>query len=277
MTLLFDPRDRHLQGALSRLLIARPDVVAIQRQHGGYAPLHADGCPCASCNPAPTFAQEPDPPIAPVFKEWTYGVMEWHLLGQDTCGHYVLNGDKAKFFCFDLDFTTKNTKQLNNPREHWTKTDGQDPWLRWQLAAMTQLLTYRIERAGFHTMATFSGSKGVHVYGFIHPGQVSLASDLREAALWVLKEMGYFWLPKNSAGINFQGNPACELFCLFDLEVFPKQNSVEPGGFGNLMRMELGINRKSGKPGFIIDTHNSNYSLEPAQPLPVLENLLNQV
>ena len=246
-----------LQDALAKLFIARPDVIAIQRNDGAYNPLEGI--------------------------KWSRDRLSQHIRGSQTYGHYAINGEHAKFFCFDLDFKTKCTlypedSPLHNPRKHWQETNGADPYLRWQLRTMADLFTYRIARTGTRQLATFSGSKGVHVYGFPKPGILQSAASLRKTGQKIMDDMGYFFQQRGTSGINYSGNSSCPTIGLFDVELFPKQDAVKNGGYGNLVRMELGIHRKSNQPGFIIDTGLADsYYLEPvSNPLAVLEKILGE-
>ncbi|AKL88280.1 hypothetical protein GMA3_103 [Gordonia phage GMA3] len=246
--------DVRLQNALSKLLISRPDVIAIQRDTGAYNPLDNS--------------------------TWNRRAMSEHLAGENTYGHYVINGDKAKFFCFDIDFKTKcpyysPENPLHNPRKLWMDTNGNDPYLRWQVRVMADLFCHRIGITGVRQLATFSGSKGLHVYGFPYPGQQAPASVLRAMGRQVMDRMGYFFTDRSGSGVNFDGNPNDPTVGLFQVELFPKQDSVPDGGYGNLVRMELGINRKSMQPGFVIDTLADSYYLEPVKnPVEVFEKIL---
>ena len=40
-----------------------------------------------------------------------------------------------------------------------------------------------------------------------------------------------------------------------EIEVFPKQDEVNEGGFGNLLRLPLGVHRRTGQEGFFVDLH----------------------
>lgn len=276
--LLPNPLDTDLHDALSRLLIARGDVVAEQSANGGYRPVHAHNCLCEMCVRNSVWSGSTDPIYAP----WTRSMLMDHLAGKRTYGHYVLNGNKAKFFCFDVDLKSKaditvhpnwnlapenltayqfdkwltdNSQTVETqPRDIWYRSGGTDPWIEWQLRTIAELFKFQIEATlGFKTLCSFSGSKGIHVYGFPYPGQAVDAKYLRECALYVIKNMGHYWRPKNKSEIVFigQNDPTIGLF---ETEIFPKQTEVPADGFGNLVRMELGVNRKNNSRGFLLDT-----------------------
>ncbi|AKC03025.1 DNA primase [Gordonia phage GordDuk1] len=244
-----------LENALARLLIARPDAVAEQHGNGAYSPQ--DGM------------------------IWDRKIIRAHLEGHRTYGHYVLNGDKAKFFCFDVDFRkeisrlSENTK-LKYPRKLWQESGADSAerhWLEWQLKTVARLLEYRIRKMGIKTLVSFSGSKGMHVYGFPSPGEQVNAVDLRALGHAVIDDFGYLIQADNANGVNYTGDPWDQTFMLFDFELFPKQDSAE--NYGNLVRMEMGINKKSGKPGFFVDLEDQDYTLSRvSDPVILLEKLL---
>lgn len=252
MTATYNER---LENGLARLFIARPDAVAEQYDNGSYSPVSG--------------------------AIWDRGILRSHLSGNRTYGHYVLNKDQAKFFCFDIDFKQKidrlsENTQLKYPRKLWQESDFNSPerhWLEWQLKSVAKILEYKISRMGIKTLVTFSGSKGVHVYGFPAPGEMSSAADLRALGWAVIEEFGYLIQADNDNGVNFSGDPWDQTFMLFDFELFPKQNETD--NYGNLVRMELGVNRKSGNPGYIIDTSDDDYTLSRvSDPASVIEAVL---
>ncbi|MBF0469365.1 MAG: DNA primase, partial [Desulfamplus sp.] len=61
----------------------------------------------------------------------------------------------------------------------------------------------------------------------------------------------------------------------FDLEVFPKQDKLGSKGFGNLVKLPLGIHRKNGKPSFFMECEKRDVESQllflekimPADPL----------
>ncbi|USH45005.1 hypothetical protein SEA_CAMERICO_8 [Gordonia phage Camerico] len=291
--------DTDLHDALSRLLIARPDVLAEQSRSGAYRPVHAENCRCETCVRGGTDA--------PIYAPWDRPRLQDHLAGKRTYGHYVLRENVAKFFCFDIDLKTKanitafpsfdnapenlNASQFDQwlgensrtfetqPREIWYQSGGTDAWIEWQLRTVAELFKFQIEATlGIKTLCSFSGSKGVHVYGFPQPGQAVDAQYLRDCGLYVINNMGHYWRPKNKNNVVFigQNDPTIGMF---EVELFPKQSSVpEGGGFGNLVRMELGINRKNGSRGFILDTSSNTpvAKLVPEiNPLRVLGDILS--
>lgn len=85
-----------------------------------------------------------------------------------------------------------------------------------------------------------------------------------------LKELGYHPLMEMSGGGEFKCHiwifadtaaelmedfleDACDKTQIFPHEVFPKQVKVTEGGFGNLVKLPLGIHKKTGKRSYFLD------------------------
>jgi len=199
-----------------------------------------------------------------------------HVRGDKTFGHYLLKPETStcRMFCFDIDFNEKSSYYPNgpehpveiiNPREIWSgPTTLAKRDLALQLFAMARGLAVRTwKTCGIQVIVSYSGNKGAHVIGCLEAG--TPAKEARELAQTVLDSCGvfeplkghHFW--KHSIGY-----PSLEI------EVFPKQDEVSADGFGNLLRLPLGINRKSGKPGFFVrmDTELGDFKID--DPLTVL-------
>lgn len=251
-----------LINSLSKLLISQPALYARQSAAGAYHPV--------------------TDPTGTEYLPWRRSALREHLAGTATYGHYAVEGNQSKFFAFDIDLKTKakiftvpdltqapdNSREMEawldkfslaydaNPRKMWAEFAPNDQarlWFEWQMRTMAEIFKYAIESTlGIPTLSSYSGSKGMHVYGFPSPGEKLPAKDLRAAGRAVIDSMGHYWQAKNDSGI-FWFNSQDPCLGLFDIELFPKQDQVDEGGMGNLMRMELGIHQKSRKPGFFID------------------------
>jgi hypothetical protein len=215
--------------------IERRDVKAIQIQTGEYQP-HRVG-------PQPRYA---DRPLVP----FDLASLVAHVEGTQTFGHYLVKPDTqtARCFVFDIDLNEsssyhdpelKQTFQIN-PREEWMRsgtTCKKD--LALQLFAMADGLAKRTDTlVGCKVMVAYSGNKGLHVIGC--PGPGTPAVECRNLAMMVLDSLHCFEPLK---GKNFYkhstGYPSLEV------EIYPKQEEVRSDGFGNLVRLPLGINRKN--------------------------------
>lgn len=231
------PLDDSLLKEFGRRFIERRDVKAVQFRGGGYTP---DRTP------------------------WTLADLRAHVEGTKTFGHYLLSQDnKCRLFAYDIDVVKpcaaacgidhKHTriiwenesgeKEEVNPRdalldtEHWAR-----PLIVAQLNMVAEGLASRASRLlDVPVAAAWSGAKGVHVYGFTGSED---AKVVRQAAHMVLGTFGC-WEP--SRGDNFLRH--VDAFECLEIEVFPKQDSLDGKDLGNLMRLPLGVNLKTGKRG----------------------------
>lgn len=258
---------------LGQLFIARPETKAIQNQAGEYRPLRGE--------------------------KFTKQDLLDHLTGTKTYGHYMIDDkDQVKLFCFDIDLEQTGKLPISksglgaysmftdtNPREDWMKRKpgaGRD-FIKLKLRMLAGQLMSAINALDIQTAAAYSGSKGVHVYGFL--GGRRSAKFAREGAAIVLdtlkdKNLGHWEL---SRGKNFYAydvskyddgarvNDPNENYSQFSLEVYPKQDSLDGKDLGNLLRLPLGINRKSPKDrGFFLDVRTALTEFVPRDPIEAL-------
>lgn len=167
-------------------------------------------------------------------------------------GHYLLGqDDKCKFFCFDIDLAQDGVVYDDMPIKPRAEFgDPASPYrelLTSNLVITAEILARRTRQLFDIPVAiAFSGSKGVHVYGFTG---ADVAADVRSMAMAVLKKVPQY---KPLRGENFFVHENPEM-CI-ELEVFPKQNSLDGKDLGNLLRLPLGKNLKSGKEGCFLRT-----------------------
>lgn len=242
-----------LAAMLGRRFIERRDVKAIQHPNGMWTPDmehhgHGRGESCGeACIP----------------KKWSMADLRAHVAGERTYGHYLIGTDNTcKLFAFDLDLVKEGYfislkedeimqgGQPCNPREIWQ--DESHPgreWLVSQLRCLAEALALKIVRTfdgDIPVAIGYSGGKGLHVYGFT--GSVP-AAEARGAAVEVLNAFNCF---EPSKGENFYKHQF-GLYRNIEIEVFPKQDSLEGKKLGNLMALPLGIHRKTGKKKFFLD------------------------
>lgn len=238
---------------LASKFIARSDVKAVQRSNGDYNPID---------------------------KPFTRRDIEAHLHGEVTYGHYLLNTDaQCKLFVFDIDLDKwdtihpENNEYLRAPSE--VDTDGVwrnfapcDPravWLdrsrkverqyfKYQLRMMASSLASVIAaELDIPVACTYTGAKGLHVYGFTG---LMPASDVRDGASLVIEKMGTFDQHRGNNFFKHKNNPndAEASYQCLTLEVFPKQVALDAKGYGNLCRLPLGKNLKNFQdPTFFLD------------------------
>lgn len=277
---------------IAKKFIQRRDAKARQKDNGDYAPV-------ADWNPDGTRGD---------LHPWKMSDIEDHLAGTQTYGHYLVDqADQCKLFAFDIDlrtnkpenaqgpaftgsycvlpdlsqFTTDPTNEeydalvqryAMDPRTDWlNRAHPGRPWLKYQLR-MTAAKLARIvyEELEIPVATSYSGSKGLHVYGFT--GSIS-AKAAQDAAQMVLQLAGG-WAP--SAGNNFYQSVDQDPFTGYpnlSIEVFPKQTSLQGKDLGNLMRLPLGRNRKSPDTPFFIDERVGLNTIAPhPDPIALLES-----
>lgn len=246
------------QRAIARLFaekfIARKDVMAIQRSNGDYNPLETG------------FNME--------------SLLD-HITGRQTYGHYLLNqDDQCKLFVFDIDLNKPDKRfpdekfflpteiedgvfarfEEGNPRELWLDRSArvQRSYMKSQLRAMAQMLAAQVaKQLEIPVAATYTGSKGVHVYGFTG---LMTAVDVRDGAQLVLDSLGRFEPARGNHFFKHKIVPGngdldheLSMDCL-TVEVFPKQVSLDRKTHGNLVRLPLGRNLKNPRdPTFFLD------------------------
>ena len=232
---------------LAKWFIARTDVMAEQGSGGQYFPTRKrDG----------------------ELIGFTRESLEQHLSGQRTLGHYLLSGQTCKLFAFDIDLDGGETSfnnhwsplhgvtlnqrsvMVDQEHEHHAEIMGRMHKLAASIADIVDNTTKDVK-----TLISFSGSKGMHVYG-LYGQYVDSSVAMRDITKVVGRLRG-----TTHANAKIQ-NLKSESWPGITIEVFPKQSSTK--GFGNLMRLPLGVHRKSGKPGFIIDRES-----EPGLPTAV--------
>jgi len=232
-----------LTGTIGRLFVERRDVYAIQYANGHYEPCR---------------------------EKLGRAALEGHLAGTKTIGHYLVSPeDKCRLFAYDIDLAktgtwTDETGEQHDiaPREVWldpTHPARED--LTISLRCMAEGLAARIRRTLEIPVAiAYSGNKGLHVYAFTGSEP---AADVRSIGIELLQGWGcfeafrgeHFW--RHAEG----GYPNLEI------EIFPKQDSLAGKDFGNLMRLPLGVNRKSGQRGFFLDVLCGYNELRELDPL----------
>ena len=259
-TILRDPQSletKTLAKFLAKNFIARSDVKAQQRKDilGAYRPVD---------------------------KPWTMTDFANHFAGFKTYGHYLLNTDSTcKIFAFDLDFKKSGRvptvplpiKEENvdlwlasfeeaNLRDVWL--DRSHPAREWMKIAMREsagklaaaCATYEVPH-----LISYTGSKGLHVYGIM--GRVS-AQDAYDAAHLIIESIGGFELSKGNVFYQWTDENNLEN-SLFEVETFPKQVQLSEEGYGNLLRLPYGINLKAPKdPTFFIDETLPLSQIRPA-------------
>ncbi len=188
-----------------------------------------------------------------------------HLSGKRSLGHYLLtpNG-QTRIIAFDIDLIKadgiEKDGEIRNPlvamegfepfdpRKIWRTDHPASPILTTHLQRVAVGLAIRTHKiTGYPVAISFSGAKGLHVYGM--PGHEVAANQAVEVAAMVMQS--FDWQPRR--GQNFWRHPDADCYPAVEVETFPKQGSLEGKDLGNLMRLPLGINRKSGQRSFFLE------------------------
>lgn len=266
--------------------IQRPDVKAIQLPRDGGGLRAGDWFPDTRLN----AEKRPDSPHLP--HGFNMDHLLAHLAGERTYGHYLLNeDDNCKLFCFDVDikkagnyvvqpdWTTMPDALQDDPagQELWYKensvvevVDGKgDPnlrdmwltrsrevvparkWLKLQMRTIAHSLAKAVTEMQIPCAVAYSGSKGIHVYGLT--GSMP-AAEVRAAAMMALDMAGEFEPLRGKNFFQHQNPDPFHGLQNFDIEVFPKQESLDGKTLGNLLRLPLGKNWKApNDPTFFLD------------------------
>jgi hypothetical protein len=155
----------------------------------------------------------------PVHQPFTFAVAKNHLLGNITVGTYPVRlDDTVTFMVFDIDI---NKRALSKARGSL----GEARRLRAEVSAQAQQLHAALAAFGVAPLGEDSGYKGRHLWVFLEePLEASLG-----------RQFGTLFLaahPVQARDIH--------------VEFFPKQ-STAGSGVGNLIKLPLGIHRRTGR------------------------------
>ena len=239
--------------------------------------------------------QQPDA-YYPVRQPWTRTDLEDHVAGRKSFGHYLVGTDgNAKLFAFDIDLTkwaeasgrpqptwlpidpdgitdlTDDPKPLS-PREAWLHPKAPDGLKRYLIAQMRGvadlLATVTADVLDIPVAVTYSGSKGMHVYGFTGSAP---ASDVRGAAMEVVNYTDQFLPLRGKNFFKHKNDSAITGYNCIDVEVFPKQDDLDGQDLGNLMRLPLGRHAKTGQEAHFVTLSSHVDELVRLDPIVALE------
>lgn len=221
----------------------------------------------------------------PIPGAFTRPTLAAHLRGDRSYGHYLVSkeDDCVKLVAFDLDLRNEPVEidghVCESPRAALADPEHPDrEVLVLQLRMLAHHFSYRMrdiaadEKLQIKVAAAFSGSKGIHVYGWfrerypagkaIRFGHITLASFKHRGSLDFITVRGKS---------TFRNELA---FGAVDVEIYPKQRSLDGKTHGNLMRLPLGKNRKTDGDSFFLKPmafDGDEYQFVPTDPLHALE------
>lgn len=260
---------RTLAKLFASKFIARPDIMAVQTPDGEYRPTR-------------------DLRSKEILEGFSMNALLSHLMGDRTLGHYMIGPEnQVKLFALDLDLEQKgqlpDTKFGDqyigwrdcNPREAWMSRKqgpGRDV-TKYQFRTMAHALARTVEdELGIPVAVAYSGSKGVHIYGFTGPTTAARARKgaqiVLEACNWKLFRGNNFYRIESPADHR---DDLLHGMANFSIEVYPKQDTMDDKDLGNLMRLPLGVNLKSPKDTpFFLDLRAAMTDFRPMDPIEAL-------
>lgn len=294
---------KELAKLFAKKFIQRPGVKAVQLDRNGGGLSQGDWFPDTRIDPQ----KRPNSPHLP--HGFNMDHLLAHLAGERTYGHYLLDEDSnCKLFAFDIDLEksgsyitlpdwSKAPDKFDDPaaEEAWfmenSLTDVVDgkgqtlrdlwmdrsrtaaparKWFKYQMKHLAHVIAAKVVELDIPCAVAYSGSKGVHVYGFT--GTLP-AQEVREAAMLVLDMLDEFEPMRGKNFFRHKNDDPVHGFQNFSVEVFPKQGSLDGKTLGNLMRLPLGKNWKNPKdPTFFVDMTTALAEMKPhSDPVKLLE------
>ena len=163
---------------------------------------------------------------SPVHAPLTPELVRAHVQGTTTVGAYPIRLDgTVTWFCVDLDLTRKALTAAGADVDRRAA-------LQRELAAGASEVAARLSQLGLRCLAEDSGNKGRHFWGLL---DAPLPADLVHR---FGRRLARALQPKSAK---------------LHIEFFPKQGRVPPGGLGNLVKLPLGIHRRSGRRSVLLD------------------------
>lgn len=256
----------NLPALLVKNFIQRRDVKAVQLSTGDYMPH--------------TVNNRRDGERIP----WRGRDLHEHLMRISSFGHYMLDTEsRCKLFAFDIDLEPTGFLPAScdvesnwpsdfteaNPREAWRdRRHVARPWLKYQMRMLAgKLAGVAYRELDLKVAVAYSGCKGLHVYCFHEP---MAAADSREGAQLVIDTLGELELKKGHNFYKHQDTDPYTGYSNLSVEVFPKQTDLTGKDLGNLMRLPLGINRKTNDPTFFVDLTAAMNELKPGDAETIL-------
>jgi hypothetical protein len=154
-------------------------------------------------------------------------VVRNHLLGTYTVGVYPIRLDgTCTFLAIDLDISRASLERACTDRNLAQK-------LRADLRSEGLRLLAELRKLELPVLYEDSGYKGRHYWVFLEQPE----------SAEVLHQLGRLLLPRLSAGLAHG----------LHLEFFPKQAGVQGQGLGNLIKLPLGLHRRTGRRANLLD------------------------
>lgn len=168
----------------------------------------------------------------PVREPFTPNPAKNHLIGNLTAGLYQLRIDNTLLFiAFDIDIPKSVLTQAVGDKRKWDSAIA-------SVHKTACIIADTCASLGIPAYIEDSGHKGRHVWIFMdEPVQAKAAKNLARLIM------------ARSEGIPPQ----------IQVEIFPKQTHVKEDGLGNLIKIPLGIHKKTGRRSLFIDGNGVPY------------------
>lgn len=225
--------------------------------------------------------QAPDGSYCPERTPWKMTDLRQHVAGERSLGHFLVDQDgTTRLFAYDLDLKKTGyylamDEKILDPIEAQPRTDwlipnhpGIEFWTI-QLRCQAEALAMKAMDLGAaqHVAIAYSGNKGLHVYCFLDGP--TLAAEARQVSQMILRSVNRYdgrMAYEPLRGENFWQSTS-DRTPNIEIECFPKQDNLEGKDLGNLMRLPLGINRKSGNRSYFLDCRCGYNQLRVMEPL----------
>ncbi len=178
--------------------------------------------------------QENKQGYVPMRRPMQAGDIREHLAGHRTYGIYLLDQDsQVHTGVIDIDLISRLRDRKQAAKERAS--------IRRETLYLLKRLSTLAEDAGLCCIAEVSGGKGYHLW---FPVREPVPAAVMRRVL-----------------IQLTGKIEEDVSC-FTLEIFPKQDHLTGKGFGNLVKLPLGIHRSSGKPSTLIMAKDRSQSCQ---------------
>ena len=174
----------------------------------------------------------------PIRRSLNYKDIAEHLSGKKTVGVYQLKKDTSiKFAAYDVDI--KKTF-LNNEKRYVYEENAK---------TVAKKLFFELNSEGIKSYLEYTGNRGYHIWIFFD--EPILSYKVKPVMETILNRI--------------------ELEEGIDVEIFPKQIELH-GGLGNLIKVPLGIHRKTNKKCLFVDTNFENIRNQISYLMEIEEN-----
>jgi hypothetical protein len=164
----------------------------------------------------------------PVHTPFTQDV---YIDGRETIGSYLLDKDNnVRCFVIDIDLNKKYVQKAAGDISEYLPI----------IHKQTKVINDVFRAEGLDTLIEFSGFKGYHIWGFLSEPIPSVR--VRN----ILKNLEDKFSVIDNDKLHW--------------EIFPKQDSLEGKGLGNLIKMPLSLHNKSGKFSYLVGENFKKYN-----------------